>query len=163
MNRVLLYFSLVIFSFSLSVAGDKNELKWLSFDSAKAEAAKTKKKVLVDVYTDWCKWCKKMDSDTYADPKVMKYLNEKFVVSKLNAEGSEKVTYEGKKYAAPEFAQMIGIGGYPTMLFIEPSGKIITLLSSYLDAKQMMHVAKFIGESKYEKMSFEEFEKSYKD
>jgi thioredoxin-related protein len=163
MNRLILVFSLIVFSLTLGVAGDKDSLNWLSFDQAKTEAAKSNKKILVDVYTDWCKWCKKMDADTYADPKVMKYLKEKFVVAKLNAESDDKVTYDGKKQTSAEFARLVGVEGFPTLLFFEPNGKVITSLSSYLDPSQMIHVAKFIGESKYEKMSFEEFEKNYKD
>jgi thioredoxin-related protein len=163
MNRIAIITGLLFLFLTLGIAGEKDGLKWFSFDEAKTEAAKSNKKILVDVYTDWCKWCKKMDADTYADPKVMKYLKDKFIVAKLNAESDEKVTYETKKYSSAEFAQMIGVQGYPTLLFLEPSGKVITSLSSYLDASQMIHVAKFIGESKYEKMSFEDFEKNYKD
>ncbi|MFI5251885.1 MAG: thioredoxin family protein [Bacteroidota bacterium] len=163
MKKILLILPLIIFSLAPGFAGEKAELKWRTFDEASAQASKSKKKVLVDVYTDWCKWCKKMDADTYSDSTVMNYLNKKFVVAKLNAESEDQVTFEGEKHTSAEFAQMLGVKGYPTIVFFGPDGKVITALSTYLDAEKFLHVVKFIGDDKYEKMNFDEFEKQYKD
>src|ERR1043165_4188211 len=96
---------ILFFACAASNAGDKHEktgLKWLSFDAAKTLAAKGNKKIMVDVYTDWCKWCKKLDTVTYADAAVMKYLGEKYVVAKLNPEEDEHLTFKGKKMSNAE-------------------------------------------------------------
>src|SRR3990172_10089448 len=61
-------------------------LEWTMFDQGLARAKAGRKKVIVDVYTDWCTWCKKMDSDTYADKSVRTALTANFVGVKLNAE-----------------------------------------------------------------------------
>ena len=64
--------------------GEK-DVKWLSFEEAQKLAAKTPKKIFVDVYTDWCGWCKKMDKNTLSDPGIKDYLNKKYYAVKLNA------------------------------------------------------------------------------
>ena len=38
--------------------------------AAMSEARRTGKIVMIDVYTDWCGWCKRMDRDTYANPRA---------------------------------------------------------------------------------------------
>ena len=34
---------------------------------------------MVDVYTDWCGWCKKMDKETFNHPVIAKYINENYI------------------------------------------------------------------------------------
>src|SRR6266849_719012 len=80
-------------------AKGKPELKWKAFDNGFLEAQKGKKKVMLDVYTDWCGWCKKLDRDVYGDEQVSRYLNDKYVVVKLNAEDTSIVSYKDKKYS----------------------------------------------------------------
>src|SRR5438552_12351825 len=67
------------------------ELQWQDdYDKALA-AAKTGNKILmVDVYTDWCGWCKKLDRDVYANADVKAKLAKDFVALKINPEKSKK-------------------------------------------------------------------------
>ena len=61
-------FLMAIFTFSKSPSEvDINtEIKWISFEEAVAKTSENPKMILVDLYTDWCGWCKKMDRDTYS-------------------------------------------------------------------------------------------------
>ena len=71
-------------------------LKWYTWEEA-VELNKTKpKKMFVDVYTDWCGWCKKMDKSTFADPAVAAYLAENFYPVKLNAEQKADIQFAGE-------------------------------------------------------------------
>src|SRR5215510_179475 len=98
-------------------AGEKQELKWRAFNAGFDEAKKNNKKIILDVYTDWCGWCKRLDKDTYGNEKVMEYLNQEYVVIKLNAESDSKLTYKDKSYTEASIAQAFGITGYPTIIF----------------------------------------------
>ena len=44
-------------------AKGKAELPWKPFTDGFAEAKKAEKKIMVDVYTTWCGWCKRLDAD----------------------------------------------------------------------------------------------------
>jgi len=96
------------------------------WDKSLEEAQKANKLVLVDVYTDWCGWCKRLDRDTYSDPDVSKYLGEKFVCIKANAE-------------KPKFRKKIApfnVTGFPAILVLEPSGKLKGRMDGYLPPKE---------------------------
>jgi thioredoxin-related protein len=85
-----------------SYGGENNQLRWMSFNDGIAEAKKTGKKVMIDVYTNWCGWCKKMDKETYTNVGVVDYLNRYFVVVKLDLKGTGDpiTTYPGYADAA---------------------------------------------------------------
>ena len=136
---------------------DAKDPQWKSFNKGLDLAKKSGKKVLVDVYTDWCGWCKKMDSSTYSDAKVKEYLKKNFIIVKLNAEGNEQLSYSGQSITPPEFTQGMGINGYPATLFLQSDGKPITVLPGYAEADMFLHVLSFIGEDHYQTKKFADY------
>ena len=64
-------------------------IRWLSFEEAVALHAVEPKKLFIDVYTDWCGWCKRMDKTTFVDSAVASELGGHFYAVKLNAERKE--------------------------------------------------------------------------
>lgn len=118
-----------------------DEIKWLDFNKGYELAKKKKKIMLVDVYTDWCGWCKRMDRDAYAKPNIASMVNKDFVAIKFNPE-QEGVMYnfEGKSYTGEQLAGVISnykITGYPTTIFMYPKDKGIEIISGYKNAEQM--------------------------
>ncbi len=77
------------------------ELRWRTFDAGLREARATGRPVLVDVFTDWCRYCKLMDRDVYSRADVRDYLAARFVPVRFNAEGAQAASYEGKAYSGP--------------------------------------------------------------
>lgn len=138
----------------------KPELKWKKLDAGLAEARRSGKKVMVDVYTDWCGWCKKLDRDVYGNDDVARYLNKQYVVVKLNAESSEKVMYKGKSASEQELAASFGVSGYPTIFFIDSNGEFINSLGGYVGPEKFLPIIQYIGEDTYKKMTWEEYQKT---
>lgn len=130
---------------------------WESFNTGMQKAKASKTPILVDIYTDWCSWCKKMDANTYADAKVKDYLKKKFTIIKLNAEDKTPITYQGKSMSPADFAQGMGVSGYPATLFMKSGGEGITLLPGYSEAPMFLHILTFIGEARYEKQQFDDY------
>jgi thioredoxin-related protein len=145
---VLFVFSAVSFS---------QGLPWKKFNDGMAEAKVSGKKVLVDVYADWCKWCKKMDAVTYADKKVTSYLEKNYVLIKLNAEGTESITYLGKTISPSDFAQKMGVDGYPATLFLKSNGDPITIAPGYSEPGMFIHVVQYIGDNQIGKKNFDQY------
>jgi thioredoxin-related protein len=137
-----------------------SELKWTNFTEGVKEAAAANKKVLVDVYTDWCGWCKKMDSDTYTDYQVKKFLNENYVLVKLNAESSEKEKIDTTEITDAQLAAAFGVNGYPTTVFLTSDGQPITAAPGYMKPAEFLNVLKYIGGDFYKKMEYPAYLKS---
>ncbi len=130
----------------------------LSFNDALAKAKSQNKKIIVDVYTDWCGWCKKMDSDVYDNSKVKKLMNKSFVLVKLDAESLKEVTYAGTQYTEQDLASLFDASGYPTTVFLEPDGKIIEFkydnvnmknIPGYLKTDDFRKILKYVRDEKY--------------
>ena len=61
-------------------------------------AEESPKKIFIDVYTDWCGWCKRMDKATFQRPEVATYMNEHFYNVKFNAEQKEDIEILGNNF-----------------------------------------------------------------
>ena len=72
--------TILVIAVSAMVFGQEKsgEVKWYTFEEAVALSKENPKKLFIDVYTDWCGWCKKMDRETFTHPVIAKYLNENY-------------------------------------------------------------------------------------
>jgi thiol:disulfide interchange protein len=77
MKRVLILLLVMLSVTPAILAGEKNKkkknaketgIKWMTWDQAQVQMKKQPKKVWVDVYTDWCGWCKVMDKKNVQRP-----------------------------------------------------------------------------------------------
>ena len=134
MKKLGILLGLMALMVSASVSYSEVHFKDLAFKDALKEASKGHKIVMVDLYTDWCGWCKRLDRDTYSDDTVGKYADENFVSLKINAEQGE-----GK-----DLAKSYQVSGYPTILFFNEKGEEIHRLVGYQSAvkfKETLEVA----------------------
>jgi thioredoxin-related protein len=119
----------VLLSFGVKA---QDQIKWLKFEEAIAANAKNPKMLLVDVYTDWCGWCKKMDKETFTDPKVIAHINSNFYAVKMNAEDTKrKFDFMGKEYTEATMAAAMRVRSYPNFVIIEPKLQNIAQLPGY--------------------------------
>lgn len=97
MKRILLLLAVALTAQNLQAQNTTTKpIKWLSFEEALAENAKAPKFIFIDLYTDWCGWCKVMDKNTFADTVIAKYMSENFYCVKFNAEGKKDVKFFGR-------------------------------------------------------------------
>ncbi len=146
----------------MPVGASNNKLQWHSFNEGLAKAKKDKKMVLIDFYTDWCGYCKKMDAETYSNDKIIQYLNSKYVLVKINPEKSGDLKYKGTDYSLSSFTRSLGINGYPSTLFMEYDEELVTLVPGYIQTGEFLNIIEFLGERHYKTMKYEEFLKTKK-
>ncbi|MFI5180274.1 MAG: thioredoxin family protein [Thermoanaerobaculia bacterium] len=100
----------------------------LSFSEALGHARTEKRLVMIDVYTDWCGWCKKLDNETFADRRVAEALRGVIAI-KVNAEkGGEAV------------AEQYHVRGFPTVIFVSGSGEIVRKVEGYVGTDEMLQI-----------------------
>src|SRR4051812_13405847 len=74
-------------------------VKWMDFKEAFEKNSKVPKPFIIDIYTDWCGWCKHMMKTTYAVPELANYINSNFYPVKFNAETHDTIEFLGEKFA----------------------------------------------------------------
>jgi thioredoxin-related protein len=107
--------------------------------------------VLVDVYTDWCGWCKRMDADVFSRADVREYLSAHFVTVRLNAESGELATWQGRDYSARTLASAFNVTGYPTTLFFTSKGEHLVNVPGYIPAERFLLLLRYIGDGHLER------------
>lgn len=138
-------------------AGD-GRLNWSELDPALAEAKRADKPLLVDVYTDWCGWCKRMDKTTYGNPEVRDYVARSFVTARVNAEDDRRrASYLGESRTYRQFADGFRISGYPTTVFLTPDGQLISVLPGYVKPATFLTVLRYVAEGHYRTQSWDAF------
>jgi len=148
------------------------KIEWLTFEEAMEKQKTEPRKIFMDVYTEWCGWCKKMDASTFADKDVIEVLNDKYYAVKFDAEQKEDIEFKGKTYkfvsggrrGSHELAKLFlnGRMGYPTSVFLDEQLEVIQPIPGYLDATKMDMILNYFGTDAYQKMPWDTYEKQYK-
>lgn len=113
-------------------------INWVTIEEAQELAKENPKKVIMDVYTDWCGWCKKMDKTTFADEEVVEYVNEHFYAVKFNAEKNESFDFKGQEFTNPQFTKALRVSGYPTVVFFAEDFSRFQPVSGYRKADEFL-------------------------
>lgn len=151
------FYLLGLFSFA-SLIGCKTKdkvaespFKWYTIEEAQQLNPDNKKVYFVDVYTDWCGWCKRMDKATFEQEEIQNYLKQNFIPVKFNAEQKEAVEFLGKTYnynpnvgrkGTHDWARMV-LGGrmsYPSFAFVDGSGEVIEVSKGFKTPDKFMPV-----------------------
>lgn len=147
-------------------------INWITWEQAQAAQKLKPKKVVVDVYTDWCGWCKKMDATTFAHPEIAKYVNENYYAIKFNAEQRQPINFNGKEY------KFIGQGSrgyhelaayimnnkmsYPTTVYFDENWNTLTAIPSYLEAPTFEMILTFFASDAYKTTPWEQYQNTFK-
>ena len=142
-------------------------IKWYTWEEASELTKTNPKKVFVDVYTDWCGWCKRMDATTFKDAEIVKYLNDNFYPVKFNAEQKDQIDFGGKefKFVAQgrrgvhqlAYALLDGRLGYPAFVLLDETFARIMISPGYKKVPQLKQELTFANEEHYKTMSWESF------
>lgn len=147
------------------------KVNWMTFEEAVAASKIEKKKIFIDVYTDWCGWCKVMDKNTFSKKVIADYLNENFYPVKLDGEQREPIEFRGttfkyipsgqKGYHQLAAALMNGQLSYPTVVFLDEEFNMIQPLKGYQKPEEFDMILKFLGDNHFKSTKWEEFQKTY--
>jgi thioredoxin-related protein len=159
---------LFILYFIIYSSYSQDKIEWIELDN-NVEYTNNGKKIIIDLYTDWCGWCKVMDKNTFTDSEVVSIINKNFSPLKFNAEYQGNVNFNDFSFkfiksgnrGINELAHHLTNGklSYPMTIFLDENYKIITLLPGYHKPKFYKSVLTYIGDDYWKKMSWSDFTK----
>lgn len=172
-----LLFLLLFFPTLMYAQNKSGGINWVSWDEVESKMEKEPRKVLVDVYTDWCGPCKMMNNTTFSDQQVVNYINENYYAIKFNAEGPDEVTFRGTTYKNATYdaaksgrngthdltraiAPVNGRIAYPTIVYMDEEFGILSPVQGFYKPEQIMPLLTFFGEDAYKEQTWEEYTKT---
>lgn len=149
-------------------------IHWMSIEEAMVQQEQSdQKKILLQIYTDWCGWCKEMENTTYSQAHIAQYISENFYPVKFNAETKESIEYNGKTY---DYVLRPGLGGYhelaaellngrfsfPTVVFLDEGHNHLQSIVGFKSPKQFETIITYFGTEGYKNTPWASYKKSYK-
>jgi thioredoxin-related protein len=155
----------------LIAQSDNGLVNWLSISEAQEKYKTNPKPMLIDIYTDWCGWCKHMMKTTYSNPNLAAYINNFFYPVKFDAETKDTIIYNGIVYKptskAPKTPHELAIKflgnnlSYPSTIFIANNYEFNLLSQGYLDEKKIEPLLVFMVENLFKSVNYDDFSKQF--
>lgn len=149
----------------------QEKINWMTWEEAVKKSETEKKKIFVDIYTDWCGWCKKMDKATFQNEAIAKYMNENYYAVKFDAEQKSAINFRGREYIyvkngrrgynqlAAELTQ--GRLSYPTIVFLDENIGIIQPIPGFRAKGEFEMMMRFFAEDFYKDTPWQSYVKAY--
>ena len=172
MNRAYILSVLALLFISISgLAQNESNVKWYSIEEAEKLNKQEPRKIMIDVYTDWCGWCKKMDKETFNHPVIAEYINKHYYPVKLDAESKEEIIFKGTTYKfVPQGARgyhelaaglLNGQMSYPSIAYMNEKMELLGAVPGFFTPDRIEPLLNYIVEEKYASESLEEYQKSF--
>ena len=173
MKKTLVLLALV---FSINVVSAQ-QINWVSLEEAVELQKANPKKIMIDMYTNWCGPCKMLDKRTFQNADVANYVNENYYAVKFNAEGNAKVTFKGEVFTNPNYdpakefkrnsahqlSRFFRVQAYPTIVFLDESLDVLVPLRGFQTPQKLELYLKMFGNNEHKDIkSQEQFNEYYK-
>ena len=166
MLRILIY--VLALPLALTTAVRAQSIEWLSWEEAMERQQTEPRKVLIDVYTDWCGWCKQMDKKVFVKEAVTDHIRENFYAVKLNAEQREDILFDGHTFTYDATAGRRGVHSlavalldgrmsYPSVVYLDEENKRITISPGFKPAKDYLRELTYISGEHYRTVDYASF------
>jgi thioredoxin-related protein len=131
--------------YSSNANADDGGIQWVSYDEGRQRGEAENKKVFLVFNADWCRYCLKMEKETFRNPTVIAYINRNFVPVSVDSDREQAI------------AEKYDVRGLPSTWFISEKGDRIGNRPGYIPADEMLKILKFIGTDSYLTMSYQKF------
>jgi thioredoxin-related protein len=158
-------------SISLLVGQDDKIINWMTWEEVQLASKKEQKKIFVDLYTDWCGWCKKMDAKTLSKNHIIQYLNEHYYSIKFDAQNKNDITFKDKVYkyvssgrnSYNELAIELTKGklSFPTVVFLDEALDVIQPIPGFLDAEKFEKIMTYFAGDYHMTTPWREYERTF--
>ena len=146
-------------------------INWLSITEVQEKYKQQPKPIIIDMYTDWCGWCKHMMKTTLSNPGLAAYINTNFYPVRFNAETHDTIEWLGERYVNKGIGKrpthdltykLMGTKlSYPTTIFLNNNFQFALNVPGYLDVKKIEPFLIFTLENIYSTTTIQDFQKYF--
>ena len=148
-------------------AGQNERIKWYTFEEAVERAADNPRKILIDIYTDWCGFCKRMDAETFNNPGVARYINRNYYPVKFNSETRDTIYFQGHMFINEgegrrsahqlSIALLQGQMSYPSVVYLNEELELLTSVPGFMTPERIEPILRYFAEDHYLTLSWDEY------
>ena len=133
------------------------QIKKYHFNQVDSLQKVEKRKLLVFIHTDWCRYCEGMNNITFKNKEVANIIENDFYFIELNAEEKNDIVFNGYIYVYKRTGTSTGLHqlagqlatidkeiAYPTLCFLNEKSEIIYQLKNYIKAKELSFILKHL-------------------
>ncbi|WP_069132412.1 thioredoxin family protein [Rhodohalobacter halophilus] len=130
----------------------------ITLEEALKIAPETGKKILIDVFAEWCPYCQRMHADVYTSDEVLEAISEHYIWVRINVESEEMVNYHGNEMTEAQFASALNNESVPTTYFLNSEGSILGSQPGFIEAPMFSSLLNFVGSDEYLNQTFQEYQ-----
>jgi len=149
----------------------QSKIQWKTWEEVEQLSKTEPRKVLIDLYTDWCTFCKKMQTGTMCQDNIINYINKNYYAIKFNAETKETIDFNNKSYkyvrsggtAYNELALTLTQGklSYPALIFLDEKLEIIQSIHGYMPPEKLEMIITYFSGDHHTKTPWVTYQKNY--
>ncbi|MDR9364820.1 MAG: thioredoxin family protein [Balneolaceae bacterium] len=158
MKQILKYLSIALFVLlPVVLSAQTQKVEPIPLQQALELAPQEGKKILVDVFANWCPYCQRMHSEIYPSEAVQNAISDYFLWVRIDVESDAKVNYHGEEMTEAEFASALENQNVPTAYFLNSEGAILGKQPGFLKQDLFVNLLKFVGSDAYLDQSFQDY------
>ena len=156
----------------LAASVEAQNIKWMSFQEAVAASEQEPRKIIIDVYTSWCGWCKRMDATTFSNTTIADYINDNYYAVKMDGEYKKDIEFKGRVFKFVESGRrgyhelpaemMNGKLSYPTIVYLDEEFNLIQAIPGYQAPQALEPIINYFGEDAYKQVAWDEYSANFK-
>nr|CBX27362.1 hypothetical protein N47_H21840 [uncultured Desulfobacterium sp.] len=120
-------------------------IKWHKYEEGMKSGKNSQKKVFLFFYSDFCRYCKEMESKTFKNTSVIDAVNNNFIPVKVNTDKEQNI------------AEEYGVRGLPSIFFISEKGEITNKYPGYIPSDMLLIALKHVYTDSYKTMSLKSY------